>query len=134
MWFRWFMCSIKKISYYYFLNYSIWSNFICVFIIFQYEKCLKYYIRIFLFFNCFLAISYFSFLTELVYRWSKCVSNESLSSGISHTFATLKYSIPSSFVVLRKVHCLFLYVNSCLEFVRSKSFFNLSKYLVSFFC
>ena len=40
----------------------------------------------------------FSFVTELVCSCSKCVSKESFSSGISHTLATLKYSIPFFFL------------------------------------
>ena len=45
---------------------------------------------------------------------SKCAFEKSLSSGISHTLVTLKYSIPFSFIVLRKfvVHSYMLTVAS----------------------
>ena len=74
-------------------------------------------------FNCFLTISYFSFVTELVCSCSKYVSKESLSSGISHTLQLKKYSIPFSFIDLRKVCCLLLYVNSWFELDKSRPFF-----------
>ena len=130
----WFICSIKKISYHsFFWKYFIWSNFICAFIFLNMQNAWNTILGSFSSFNCFLTISYFSFVTELVWSCSKFVSKESLSSGISHTLATLKYSIPFSFIVLRKVRCLFLYVNSCFEFDKSRTIFNLSGYLCSVF-
>ena len=53
-------------------------------------------------FNCFFIISFF--VTELVCSCSKWVSKESLSSEISNTLVTLKYSIPFPFIVLGKFY------------------------------
>ena len=127
------MCSIKKIIYHsFFWNYFIWSIFICDLLLSSnIQNAWNTILVSFSSFNCFLTISYFSFVTELVCSCSKCFSKESLSSGISHTLANLKYSIPFSFIILRKVRCIFLYVNCCFEFDKSIPIFNFSRYFFS---
>ena len=93
-----------------FWNYFIWSNFIYALLLSSnLQNIWSTILESFTSLNCFLTILYFSFVTDLLCSSSKCVSKESLSSRISHTLATLKYSIPF-FFVLRKVRYLFLYI------------------------
>ena len=67
-----------------------------------------------------------------VFNCNNCISFTSLSSESSHKSAILNRFTSLSFIVLRKVLFLFLYVILSLGSDKFKPFFNLSGYLFSF--